>query len=461
MIPPPREIEIRCPITCEALKEPVVTNCRHIFERSALESWRTTRRGQGLDATCGLCNAVITSVSAPEPDFCNWVRELREEERVPTFDHFKGSDVELARENIALARGYVEKRKFLQALDAYKAAFQYTDCSEDYEAIPQIYFQLGDTQKGMLSTLYLSQYQLREGKVDQAIITLSRMESTSVDVSTPMLLLKLLQSHSPEMFNEAMAHAQMLRNPEDKIAIYRQIIAINPYRFDAHKQLISLIRDPVMRTTICLQAADCARDIGNVELEANFRLQADRPSPTVLTRDMWMNARNLPPEPPELTVLLDAPNSCPFEPGRTIRDTHIVFPMFPQVSLADNAPPVDLNLGTLDQLDKNTGGPGCTYKWTRIPLNTGTTEEFCWGALYRDVIPGSRNHRFGEQEQLLHLYPDYEVPGVYEAALGILWEKRRRETRCFSDDPWTYTRCREEVAGYRLIVGGFTPYALS
>ena len=345
MIPPPREDEIRCPITCEALRDPVVTNCRHIFERSALESWRTTRRGQGLDATCGLCNAVITSVSAPEPDFCNWVRELREEERVPTFDHFKGSDVELARENIALARGYVEKRKFLQALDAYKAAFQYTDCSEDYEAIPQIYFQLGDTQKGMLSTLYLSQYQLREGKVDQAIITLSRMESTSVDVSTPMLLLKLLQSHSPEMFNEVIERAQTLRNPEDKIAIYSQIIAIDPFRFDAHKQLIFLIQDPAIRKERCLQAAANAYQIGNVELETEFNLQANRPIPMVLTRDMWINGQNLPPLSADLEAWLNEP--CPFTPGGTRRETHIVFPMFPQVSLDDNAPPVDLNLPTL------------------------------------------------------------------------------------------------------------------
>ncbi|HLB52983.1 MAG TPA: hypothetical protein VJK48_04675 [Chlamydiales bacterium] len=452
MIPPPREAEIRCPITCEVLKDPVVTNCRHIFERSALDSWRAQRLWSGENQTCPYCVGVITSVSAPESSFCNWVRELRQEERVPTLDHFEGSNEKLARENISLAKGYVEERKFPEALKAYSEAFKYTAFSEDYEAIFQIYIQLGELKKAMLSTLYLTQYQLQEGKVDQAIITLSRMENTSVDVSAPMLLLELLQPHSLGMLNEAMARAETLRNSEDKIAIYSEIIAIDPFRFEAHEQLISLTQDPAMRKELCLQAAAKACQIGNIELEAIFHRQADRPM--VLTRDMWIHGQNLPPRSAELEAWLDAP--CPFEPGRTRRETHIVFPIFPHVSLEDNAPSVPLNFGTLDQLDKNTQGPG--YRWTPnyIPLDIGAREEFCWGVLYHDVIPNSRHRLFENQVQLL---PEgYEVPGVYEAVLGILWEQRRTGTRCFSDNPSTQTYCRETVnGGYRLGVGGFSP----
>src|SRR3990167_7034147 len=451
MIPYPNDEKIICPITCEVPKEPVVTSCGHIFERVALLRWEAQRQQQGLPVTCATCNAGIPFISAPVSAICDIIEEWHQEAHIPTFSFFEERNERLASHRISLARKYVEKGDFQEALEVYGEAFRYTERSDDYAAIPQIYDQLGEEDKATLSLLYLSQYQLKEGRIAEAIETLKSIKYSLVDVNTAIAFLQL---QFPEMVTEVMDRAQKITNAEDQIAIYNQILTIDPYRFDAHLQLISLTQDPAMRKERCLQAANFAHQIGNVELEREFHFQADRL--TVLTKDMLINGQNLPPLPEELETWLNEP--CPFTLDRTRRDTHIVFPMFPQVSLDDNAPPVDLNLGTLDQLDKRTQGPGYRYLWDQIPQDIGTTENFCWGAMYRDVIPGSRNRRFDDQQRLL---PEgYEVPGVYEAALGILWEQRRTGTRCFSNDPWTSTYCKEVGENVRLAVGGFTPAGL-
>ena len=449
-IPHRNDSKITCCITGKVPKDPVVTNCGHICDLQLLRPrWCQIRQ----NAICAKCGTAITTISQPVPFIRNLIEEWRNEEKVPTLSHFKEQNEEFANENISLANEYIEEGRFPYALHAYRRAFQYTERSNAYAAIPQIYDQLGAPDRATLSRLYLSQYQLREGKVEEAIRTVESIESDAIDLNALIVILKLLLSHSPEILDEVMAYAQTKANVAGQIAIYNQIIAINPHRFDAHRQLIAMTYDPVKRKELCLQAAANACQVGKLELETEFLCEAERPNLTVLTKDMWVNGQNLPPRPADLETWLNEP--CPFTPGRIRGETHIVFPIFPQVSLDDNAPPVSLNLGTLDQLDKRTQGPGFRYLWEHIPQDTGTTENFCWGAMYRDVIPGSRNRRFDDQQRLL---PEgYEVPGVYEAALGILWEQRRTGTRCFSNDPWTSTYCKEEVKGSRLTVGCFHP----
>ena len=75
-----------------------------------------------------------------------------------------------------------------------------------------------------------------------------------------------------------------------------------------------------------------------------------------------------------------------------------------------------------------------------------------------DVIPGSRNKSYDAQLQLIPA--GYEMPGVFDAARAILWENRRSGKRCFNDNPWTYTRCKEIIHGYHVVVGGFAPSGL-
>ena len=80
------------------------------------------------------------------------------------------------------------------------------------------------------------------------------------------------------------------------------------------------------------------------------------------------------------------------------------------------------------------------------------------------VLTGSRNETVAGQEDLV-AREGCEMPGVIEAitlcflryissALGAT------PVRTYGDDPFSYTRCKEAVDNYRLIVGGFAPGGL-
>jgi hypothetical protein len=58
------------------------------------------------------------------------------------------------------------------------------------------------------------------------------------------------------------------------------------------------------------------------------------------------------------------------------------------------------------------------------------------------------------------LWVPYQVPTVLEAATCILAEYSRSKKRLFSDNPWTFTTCQENVRGSPIVVGGFEPAGL-
>ena len=84
----------------------------------------------------------------------------------------------------------------------------------------------------------------------------------------------------------------------------------------------------------------------------------------------------------------------------------------------------------------------------------------------RDVIQGSRNKTYSEQQALVTSYSEktqipYEVPSILDATVSILMEYVRTGTRLYGDSPKTYTRCQEQYdADRHLDVGGFVASVL-
>ena len=88
----------------------------------------------------------------------------------------------------------------------------------------------------------------------------------------------------------------------------------------------------------------------------------------------------------------------------------------------------------------------------------------------RDVLPGSRWKSYADQCALVSDHANrtglpYEVPGALEAAVVMLLHHVRSGERLYSDNPYTYTRCRESVVvddnDYPVVVGGFSSGGLS
>jgi hypothetical protein len=88
-----------------------------------------------------------------------------------------------------------------------------------------------------------------------------------------------------------------------------------------------------------------------------------------------------------------------------------------------------------------------------------------WVLMTKDVLPGSRNKSYAEQQRIVDELAkktliSYEVPGVLESVACIFSQYFGSNTRLFTDNPWTYTRCKETVQGYQIVVGGFAPAGL-
>jgi TPR repeat protein len=105
------------------------------------------------------------------------------ESPVPEFVPMKSPDEELGSLYLLIAKRHIEKKEFESALEDYRKAFMHRQRSTDYEAIPKIYDQLGESNKAVLSRLNLSQYQLQEGIIEEAIATLKSIESKEIDVT--------------------------------------------------------------------------------------------------------------------------------------------------------------------------------------------------------------------------------------------------------------------------------------
>jgi hypothetical protein len=83
----------------------------------------------------------------------------------------------------------------------------------------------------------------------------------------------------------------------------------------------------------------------------------------------------------------------------------------------------------------------------------------------KDVLPGSRNKSYAEQQKIVAGLAEksligYEVPGTLKFAVCILSHYFGSNIRLFNDNPWTYTRCKENFQGCPTIVGGFAPDGL-
>ena len=438
-----------CTINQDVPGDPVITNCGHLFDRIAIETWRKTNN------KCPTCKTQITILS-PNYALKELIEDWQQEDPIPTRSNFKVFNKELAKIHNTSAKKCIDAKEYEEAIKCYREALRYTKSTKVYSAIPQLYEKLGKKDKATLSRLYLSLYQVQEGKTSEAAETLKQCGSDTLKLDPLVVGLTLQSSQSLEKIDEALILASKQTDTEDKVFIYKQIIAYAPDKLEAYKQLIPLITDPIEKRSLRLKAADLANKAGLLELEKSYRSEAEIPLvSTVITKAGWANAKtiNLPPYPQALKDFLNEDD--PIFGGKR-KDNHIVVPLFPMVDI--DGIPVPSTLDSLDKLDKSSGGPGCKYIWDKIPKDTPAEKEFHWAVLTNDVLPGSRNKSYEKQLKLLP--HGYEMPGVFDAARAILWENRHSGKKCFSYNPWTYIRCKGSVDGLPLAAGGFAPAGL-
>jgi hypothetical protein len=169
-----------------------------------------------------------------------------------------------------------------------------------------------------------------------------------------------------------------------------------------------------------------------------------------------------PPLPANIDEILNS--SCPFWPGKLVKDTHLLV----LVPATVNRIPFTLDLlGDLIKSPKG-GGSKTQYRYydddaVKEELGAKSPGSSYWVLMTRDILPGSRGKTYDTQEALVAAHASrlnlpYEMPDALSAATAILLHHARTGERLYTDAPWTYTRCQEKVCNNKFppVVGGFS-----
>ena len=170
----------------------------------------------------------------------------------------------------------------------------------------------------------------------------------------------------------------------------------------------------------------------------------------------------VPPLPKDIHKILKSP--CPFWPEKKVEETHML------VLIPETVNGKPLNLKTLGELVKKPEeGHATQYRYILEEIinehGNQATAKSHWVLMTKDVIPGSRNKSYADQQALIaecakKARAHYEVPNVLDAAICIFMHSISSGERLFTDKPWTYARCSEKAQGYQIVVGGFSSAGL-
>ncbi|MCP5507229.1 MAG: F-box protein [Chlamydiales bacterium] len=171
----------------------------------------------------------------------------------------------------------------------------------------------------------------------------------------------------------------------------------------------------------------------------------------------------VPPLPDNILEELMKP--CPFwnpkgtADGKKVKDTHVLGLMVDKVG----GKPVTIN--SIEECAKapKEGVHATQYRhiWDQIHRDHGETAvgKPYWALMTADVLPGSR--RKSRQDQLdMAAKFCYEAPTLLQAIAFNIVRYVSTGKWLFSFDPCTYTCCKEQSGGWKLVVGGFSSSGL-
>lgn len=187
-----------------------------------------------------------------------------------------------------------------------------------------------------------------------------------------------------------------------------------------------------------------------------------------------------PPVPQDIYKILKSP--CPFWRGKKVEETHMLV-LIPETI---NGKALNLKrLGKIIRAPKE--GLATRYRhdwpytdgyrtpWCMITKDFGSqaTPKSHWVLMTKDVIEGSRNKTYSEQQAFVTALATqtgipYEFPNLLDAVICIFMHYVTSQKPLFSanHNVKTFIRCQEKVQGYPITVGAYSeivgtyPYGL-
>ncbi|MCB1109981.1 MAG: hypothetical protein KDK64_03300 [Chlamydiia bacterium] len=183
------------PVQLTLPKDPVVTNCGHLFERAVIQQERTRVNG------CPICRTQVYNLT-PVHILKKHIEEVCTSDAViPHFGLFQKDNADLARLHSQIAQVHAEDGRPADAIEAYKAAFKYTKDLTLYANVPPLYLAMREPEKARLAALHLAYYAFQAGEFQLAIDQLEPYRNAVPELFNLTLSLYLLEGRPQEMYN--------------------------------------------------------------------------------------------------------------------------------------------------------------------------------------------------------------------------------------------------------------------
>ncbi|MES2199519.1 MAG: hypothetical protein V4489_05070 [Chlamydiota bacterium] len=408
------ELKLECAISRNPIEDPVITDCNHIFEKSCLELWLA----QNAVKACPTCLTAGRKICTPIPNSLE-----------P--DRLAGSNYK----KVSLAYNLIWSEKSPENPHA------------------DLYFRLEALNKKLNSK---QKNPLVESDIEKIIKKLNWYQEYFPDSKCGALLneFEFVLKSNP-LQKEELRAINELKDPEEKITRYNQILANDPYQFQVYTELALLLRDPIERSNLLLDAAYLATNVSKYDLAAHFQKEADTILPSFCTispedlKNPKALEKKLPPVPRKIQDFLNKP--CPiwgkrkrswseFVDGgelKLAKDTHRLIFIFSKITAQDGSKkPLTIRMLNALKPGWRVGGSGELSNFSSVDGEWAVlTKEFLPGSKSRDACLSSRDYQKGV---IKPTYTDYELPSAFDltycSALGERLFYSKKPTYAFSKD---------------------------
>jgi len=153
-------------------------------------------------------------------------------------------------------------------------------------------------------------------------------------------------------------------------------------------------------------------------------------------------------------------SSSPLHQAKKIMDTHMLI-WIPK-TISGQVVSINNFAELLKQMEEFSDNElGYNYIWDTVAKKQGgSVAEHGWVLMTKDVLPNSRDFDFGAQQILVgnlnkNENQNWKVPKMAEAAICIYANNLKSGKFSFSNKPFTYTRCQENVKGGQVFIGAY------
>ncbi|WP_194847733.1 U-box domain-containing protein [Candidatus Neptunochlamydia vexilliferae] len=237
--------DLLCPLTLDLFKDPVITNDGHTFEREAIEMHLKN------SSTCPLTRKSLKKEDLrPNRALKNRAETLAQKFPIPLPASLTGKTIkqntQIANAFIQIAQNFASQNELKQALKQYKQALLYTERSEDYAFLIDIYQKSDQPKKAAFVTLVHAYLKSKENpnqnlkpQIEKALAPFTQ------NPQIEQLLIRYYQAthQKQKAFKYLISLAEKQTNDQKAISYYEKALTFNPTATLIYDRLLPLYND--------------------------------------------------------------------------------------------------------------------------------------------------------------------------------------------------------------------------